>query len=138
MHRTGDPVVLLAVLLSLVAWSLDATLVWLAALSIGVKLDPAQAILIAGVGVFATMIPAAPGYIGTYELAATATAVALGIDPESALAIAVLTHALVLLPMAGAGAVALIAIQREGLAVVEGSRAGTADGDSLHSIGNSA
>ena len=109
------PVILLAAFLSLVAWGLDATLVWLAALSIGVTLDPAQAILIAGVGVFATMIPAAPGYIGTYELAATATAVALGIDPESALAIAVLTHALVLLPMAGAGAVALLAIQREGL-----------------------
>jgi hypothetical protein len=109
------PLILLTAFLSLVAWGLDATLVWLAALSIGVTLDPAQAILIAGVGVFATMIPAAPGYIGTYELAATATAVALGIDPESALAIAVLTHALVLLPMAGAGAVALLAIQREGL-----------------------
>ena len=76
------PVVLLAACLSLVAWGLDASLVWLAALSIGVSLDPAQAILIAGVGVFATMIPAAPGYIGTYELAATVTAVALGVDPE--------------------------------------------------------
>ncbi len=109
------PVILLAAFLSLLAWGLDATLVWLAALSIGLTLDPAQAILIAGVGVFATMIPAAPGYIGTYELAATATAVALGVDPESALAIAVLTHALVLLPIAGAGAVALLAIQRQGL-----------------------
>ena len=132
------PVILLAAFLSLVAWGLDATLVWLAALSIGVTLDPAQAILIAGVGVFATMIPAAPGYIGTYELAATATAVALGIDPESALAIAVLTHALVLLPMAGAGAVALIAIQRQGLGVVAAAPAGTVDGDPLRSVRNSA
>ena len=110
------PVILVAAILSLLAWGLDATLVWLAALSIGVALDPAQAILIAGVGVFATVIPAAPGYIGTYELAATVTAVALGVDPEAALAIAVLTHALVLLPIAAAGAVALIAIQRQGMA----------------------
>jgi hypothetical protein len=132
------PVILLAAFLSLVAWGLDATLVWLAALSVGVPLDPAQAILIAGVGVFATMIPAAPGYIGTYELAATATAVALGIDPESALAIAVLTHALVLLPMAGAGAVALLAIQRQGLGVVAAAPAGTTDSDPLRSVRNSA
>jgi uncharacterized protein (TIRG00374 family) len=108
------PVIVVAACLSLLAWGLDATLVWLAALSIGVTLDPAQAILIAGVGVFATMIPAAPGYLGTYELAASVTAVALGVDPEPALAIAVLTHALVVLPMAVAGAVALAAIQRQG------------------------
>jgi len=128
------PVIVLAAFLSLVAWGLDAMLVWLAALSIGVPLDPAQAILIAGVGVFATMIPAAPGYIGTYELAATATAVALGIDPESALAIAVLTHALVLLPMAGAGAVALIAIQREGLRDPAAVSAASVNGEPLSSV----
>ncbi len=74
--------ILVAASLSLLVWAMDATLVWLAAQSIGVTLEPAQAILVAGVGVFATMIPAAPGYIGTYELAATATAVALGVDPE--------------------------------------------------------
>ena len=121
--------ILLAALLSLLAWGMDATLVWLAASSIGVTLVPAQAILIAGVGVFATMIPAAPGYIGTYELAVTVTAVALGVDPESALAIAVLTHALVLLPMAGAGVVALLAIQREGLRDPSVVSAANADGD---------
>ncbi|MDA8237843.1 MAG: lysylphosphatidylglycerol synthase transmembrane domain-containing protein [Chloroflexi bacterium] len=108
------PLVLVAACLSLVAWTMDATLVWLAALSIGVMLDPAQAILIAGVGVFATMIPAAPGYVGTYELAASATAVALGIEREWALAIAVLVHALALLPMAAAGAISVLVLQRAG------------------------
>jgi uncharacterized protein (TIRG00374 family) len=128
------PVILLAACLSLLAWGLDASLVWLAAFSIGVSLDPAQAILIAGVGVFATMIPAAPGYIGTYELAATVTAVALGVDPESALAIAVLTHALVLLPMAGAGALALLAIQREGLRDPAAVSAAAVNGEPLSSV----
>jgi hypothetical protein len=126
---SSRPAILLAALLSLTAWGMDATLVWLAASSIGVTLEPAQAILTAGVGVFATLIPAAPGYIGTYELAVTITGVALGVDPESALAIAVQTHALVLLPMAGAGAVAMLAMQREGLRDPSVVSAATADGD---------
>lgn len=126
-HRR--PAILVAALLSLLAWGMDATLIWLAASSIGVTLEPAQAVLIAGVAVFATIIPAAPGYVGTYELAATATAVALGVDPESALAVAILAHALTLLPMAGAGAVALLAIQRAGPRGAADASAATADGD---------
>jgi len=131
-HRR--PVILIAACVSLVTWGLDASLVWLAALSIGVTLAPDQAILIAGVGVFATMIPAAPGYIGTYELAATVTAVALGVDPESAMAIAVLTHALVLLPIAVAGALALLAIQREGLRDPAAVSAAAVNGEPLSSV----
>jgi uncharacterized membrane protein YbhN (UPF0104 family) len=75
------------------------------------------------------MIPAAPGYVGTYELAASATAVALGVDPVSALAVAILAHALTLLPMAGAGAVALLAIQRTGPRGAADDSDATADGD---------
>jgi uncharacterized protein (TIRG00374 family) len=123
------PVVLLAALLSLLAWGMDATLIWLAATSIGVTLGPAQAVMIAGVAVFATVIPAAPGYVGTYELAATATAVALGVNAESALAVAVLAHAMTLLPLAGGGTVALLTIQRAGPGGAEVAPAATADGD---------
>lgn len=110
-------VVLVGGLLSVVAWGLDASLIWLAAWSLGVTLEPAQAVLIAGVAVLATVIPAAPGYIGTYELAATAAGVAVGIAPETALAIAVLAHALTLLAITVGGTVALLMIQRDGLEV---------------------
>jgi uncharacterized protein (TIRG00374 family) len=123
---TRRPVILAAALLSLLAWGMDATLIWLAASSLGITLEPAHAVLIAGVAVLGTAVPAAPGYIGTYELAATATAVALGVDPESALAVAILAHALTLLPMAGAGAIALLAIQRAGQ---RGAADASADGD---------
>jgi uncharacterized membrane protein YbhN (UPF0104 family) len=67
--------------------------------------------------------------VGTYELAATATAVALGVAPESALAVAILAHALTLLPMAGAGAVAMLAIQRAGQRDPAVASPATADGD---------
>jgi hypothetical protein len=126
-HRR--PAILVAALLSVLAWAMDATLIWLAALSLGITLEPADAILIAGVAALGTAVPSAPGYVGTYELAATATSVALGVAPESALAVAILAHALTLLPMAGAGVVALLAIQRAGPRGAAAASPATADGD---------
>ncbi len=123
------PAILVAALLSVLAWAMDATLIWLAALSLGITLEPAHAILIAGVAALGTAVPSAPGYVGTYELAATSTAVALGVPPESALATAILAHALTLLPMAGAGVVALLAIQREGPRGAAIDSPATTDGD---------
>jgi len=109
------PIVVVAALLSLGAWLLDAGMFWLASASLGAPVEPVQAVVIAAVAVLGTAVPSAPGYVGTYELAATAAAVALGIPAEQALAVAILVHSLTLIPMAVAGAVALVAIQREGL-----------------------
>jgi len=107
------PDVGIAAILTALAWLLDASLVWLAATSLGVPLGLGDAIVISGVAVLGTAIPSAPGYIGTYELAASAAAVALGVPPESALAVAIVVHAMTLLPMALAGAAALLVIQRD-------------------------
>ena len=109
-HRR--PVVLVAALVSVAVWGMDATLLLLAASSLGIHLEPAQAILIAGVGALGTAVPSAPGYVGTYELAASTTAVALGVDPTAALALAILAHALTLLAMGTGGAVALLTMER--------------------------
>jgi uncharacterized protein (TIRG00374 family) len=108
-------VVLGAAFLSVLAWGMDATVIWLAAASLGITLEPGQAIVISGVAVLGTAVPAAPGYIGTYDLAASAAAVAVGIAPESALAIAIVAHALTLLFVAFAGVLALISVQRDAL-----------------------
>ena len=91
---------------------------WLAAAPLGNPLGLADALVICGVAVLGTAIPSAPGYVGTYELAASAAAVALGIAPESALALAIVVHAMTLLPIALSGVVAFLLIQRE---VVQGS-----------------
>ena len=93
---------------SVVAWVLDASIFYLVGLSLDIELTIAQAVLIGAVAVLATAVPAAPGYVGTFELAATATAVALGIPREEALAMAVLVHIITLIPVAIAGAIALI------------------------------
>lgn len=109
------PVIGAAAVVTACAWLMDGALVWLAAASLGISLDLAAAIVISGVAVLGTAVPSAPGYIGTFELAASAAAVALGVDPAEALALAILVHAMVLLPIALAGVGALLLVQREGI-----------------------
>lgn len=99
-----------AVFLSLVAWILDASIFLLVGWSLGLDLTVPQAVLIGAVTVLSTAIPAAPGYVGTFELATTATAVAVGIPESSALALALLVHVITVIPIALAGALALVSI----------------------------
>lgn len=100
----------LALLLSALAWVLDASIYWLVGRSVGVELTPFGAMLVATVTVLSTAVPAAPGYVGTFELAAVAAAGVLGVDPTTALAFAVVAHAVAVLPIAIAGAVALAVV----------------------------
>jgi len=65
---------------------------------------------VAAVTVLGTAVPSAPGYVGTFDLAAATTAQALGVAAAPALALAVLAHAMTVLPTAGAGAVSLVAM----------------------------
>jgi uncharacterized protein (TIRG00374 family) len=99
----------LAIGISLVAWASDALIFFLVALALGIDIGFPEAVLIGAVGVLATAIPAAPGYVGTFELAATATAVALGVPRPEALALAVVVHLITVVPVAIAGGVAVIA-----------------------------
>ena len=98
-----------ALVLSVVAWVLDALVFWLAAMALGIDLDYPAAIIIGAVSVLSTAIPAAPGYVGTFELAATATGAAVGVPRAEALAMAIVVHVVTLLPLAVAGAVAVVA-----------------------------
>jgi uncharacterized protein (TIRG00374 family) len=93
--------------ISFACWGLDASVFWLVAQAIDVSLSLPQAVLIAAVTVLVTAVPAAPGYVGTYELAATTVAAALGVPGAEALAVAVLAHVLTTVPLALAGVAAL-------------------------------
>lgn len=96
--------------ISLIAWMLDAASFWLAAQALGIDISFAAATLVAAITVLGTAIPSAPGYVGTFELAASSVAIALGVPPESAVAMAILAHAMMLLPPAIAGAVSLLIV----------------------------
>lgn len=98
---------LAAAALSLVAWFLDAALFWLVARSLDLPLSAAGAMLVSAVAVLSTAIPSAPGYVGTFELAAVAAIGVAGVTGDAALAFAVLAHVLAVIPVSLAGAVAL-------------------------------
>ncbi len=94
--------------LSIVTWLLDGTVFWASARALGIDLPPVGAMFISGITVLGTAIPSAPGYVGTFELAASSAAQAMGVAPEAALGLAILVHAITLVPLAIAGAAALV------------------------------
>ncbi len=111
-----------AVVLSVMAWSFTVLAFAAAAQAVGIEPTIGQAALLAAGTALATAIPAAPGYVGTYELAAVTIAASVGIPRESALAFAVLMHVTTLLITSAGGAVALVAggRRRRAIAVPEG------------------
>jgi uncharacterized protein (TIRG00374 family) len=97
-----------ALALSCLAWG--ATIVAFAAAgqSLGVQLTTAQAALLASGVALASAIPAGPGNLGTYDLAATVIAGTFGLRKETAVALAIVGHAAVLIVTSVGGAVALL------------------------------
>lgn len=95
---------------SLAAWS--ATVVAFAASgqAVGVELTWGQAALLAAGVSLATAIPAGPGYLGTFELAAVQIAAVFGVGADPAVALAVLVHAVILVLTSLGGAVALLSL----------------------------
>jgi hypothetical protein len=92
--------ILLVMAISLASWGFESAVYLLVGRSLGITLTPPEALLIAAITVLATAIPAAPAYLGTFELAATTLAMALG----------VLVHLTTVIPLAIGGLVALSTI----------------------------
>ena len=101
-------VMAIALVLTLGSWSCAVLGFAAAAQSVGIEPTMGQAALLAAGVNLATAVPAAPGYVGTFELAAVAIAASVGIEREPALAFAVLVHAFSLLITSLGGATALL------------------------------
>lgn len=101
-------VMAISLVLTLVSWSCSVLGFAAAAQSVGIQPTMAQAGLLAAGVNLATAVPAAPGYVGTFELAAVTIAASVGIGGEPALAFAVLVHAFSLLITSVGGAAALL------------------------------
>jgi glycosyltransferase 2 family protein len=101
-----------AVGLSIASWSCTVLAFAAAAQAVGVQPTMGQAALLAAGTNLATAIPAAPGYVGTFELAAVTIGASVGIPKEDALAFAILVHVTTLLLTSVGGAVAFALGQR--------------------------
>ena len=96
--------------LSILVWMIDATTFWVLSEAISLGLTWPGAALIAGACAVATILPAAPAFIGTFELAGTAAGTALGLPPHEALALTLLAHVVTTAPVALAGGASVLAL----------------------------
>jgi hypothetical protein len=97
-----------ALILSSLAWAGDIAVVWLCAQAIGTNISPAAALTIAVGAALATALPAAGGYLGTYELGAVAFGAMAGVPSSTSLAVALVAHAFAVLPLALVGVVVIL------------------------------
>jgi glycosyltransferase 2 family protein len=98
-----------AVALTVISWTCTVVAFAAAARAVGVEITLGQAALLAAGTNLATAVPAAPGYIGTFELAAVTIAASVGLPAGPALAFAVLVHVTILLLTSLGGVVAILA-----------------------------
>jgi uncharacterized membrane protein YbhN (UPF0104 family) len=77
---------------TLLAWVLEAAVLWAVAASAGVGIGPAEAVGVTAATILAQAVAVTPGGVGTYEAAGTAALVALGVAAPAAFAVVLTTH----------------------------------------------
>jgi glycosyltransferase 2 family protein len=99
-----------AVLLTLLAWSCTIVTFAAGAQAVGIELAWSQAALLAAGVNLVTAIPAGPGFIGTWELAAVRILATFGVAGDTAFAFALLVHVSTLAATTIAGAISFLRI----------------------------
>lgn len=97
------------VLLTALIWAIDMGLVWSCAQALQTPISPWVGALLTAVLGLGMMIPAAPGFVGTYEFFSVAVLSLFAVTREQALALTLVTHAGVLLMTTAFGLAALAA-----------------------------
>lgn len=97
-----------ALLLSAAAWTASIATFMAAGQSVGIEMTVSQAALLSSGVALATIVPSAPGYVGTFELTAVEIAKLFGADPDASFAMALLAHAMILLVTSVGGVVAAL------------------------------
>ena len=118
---------LLAVgMLSLLFWAGILCVMWLCMRAISIQAPQPEASMVAVVGIaLVTMVPSAPGFIGTMQGGGTLALQVFGVPKEQALAFSIIFHATQWVPVNLVGAVYLF---REGLSLGQLSRMAHSEG----------
>ena len=91
--------VLIIFLITLVVWLVETTTYWLVMHAFPFEVPFTTLMLMNGVANLVTTIPAAPGYVGTFDLPGIAVLVAFGVDAEIATSYTLVLHAVLWLPV---------------------------------------
>jgi len=109
----GHPrVVIGAIAFSALAWAASTATFLAAGQAVGVQLTLAQAALMTSGVALVSIVPAGPGFVGTFELTVVAIADSLGIPRDSAFALGLLVHLVILATTSLGGVIALVALRR--------------------------
>lgn len=88
---------------SVAVWLAEALVMWLVTRSLDVRIDLLEALLVVILGSFLALVPAAPGYVGTYDAAILFGLAALDVRGGGALSVALLFRFVVFVPITLAG-----------------------------------
>ncbi|WP_366949742.1 lysylphosphatidylglycerol synthase transmembrane domain-containing protein [Geobacter sp.] len=92
---------------SLVTWGIATVTVDFVLRAFHISLPLTASVFILVLLVFAVMVPASPGFIGTYHAACTYGLLAFGVEREMALSVAIVVHAVNFFPVIAAGLLCL-------------------------------
>lgn len=125
LRRKGD--LTLVAVSSIAAWGFEAAMYWALAQGFGGTIATAfsvpAALLTTGVANLATLVPAAPGYVGTFEAGVTLVATgALGVSRGLSLSYAILVHAVLWFPITLVGALVWWRLQHSAASVQPDAR----------------
>jgi glycosyltransferase 2 family protein len=95
--------------LTVVVWMLEAATFWLVGDSLNLGFTPVEALFLVVLIGFVSIIPSAPGYIGTFEAAVVFGLHSLGIEGGQALAFALLIRFLLYVPITFVGLALMLA-----------------------------
>ncbi|MEO8438072.1 MAG: lysylphosphatidylglycerol synthase transmembrane domain-containing protein [Chloroflexota bacterium] len=111
----GKPRTLAAALFfSALAWAASTGTFLAAGQAVGVELSLAQAALMTSGVALVTIIPAGPGFVGTFELTVVQIAAGFGIARDDAFALGLLVHVMILGTTSIGGVIALLVRRRRG------------------------
>lgn len=96
--------VVLAVVATMVYWTVSVAGVSLWLVAFGLDLAWSAPLIIIVYLAFGTLLPSAPGFVGTYHLAATSALLLLGVDEATAVSVAVAGHFVSFVPWTVGGA----------------------------------
>ena len=102
------PVGLLLVAATVFVWLIEGTIFWLVARALGLDINPVEGCFLLVLTAFFSLIPAAPGYVGTFDAAVVFGLHALSVDGGQAVAYALLVRFVLFVPITVAGLALLV------------------------------
>jgi uncharacterized protein (TIRG00374 family) len=93
---------------SLATWGVNVVTIYLEMLAFNIDATPVAAVVLVVATNLSMVIPAAPGYIGTFEAAVVGVLVALGQPVDTSQAFAIIYHFVGLVPVAVIGVIAAL------------------------------